>query len=349
MGSVLGAIPVAATVANPIIQHYETTRQMKFQEEQNSINRDWQTVEAEKARQFSAEQQQKAMDYNSPVYQANELTKAGINPVLAMQGGHGIASISGGSAAPMASPVGGVSPVQSQPIDLQIPQLMNGLGSMFKNLAEAKQLGINTDILTRSAEYLIKNNMLTAQQKEIGNSLLAIDKYIAEKVKDAKVTRIWDESKKALFDAVISSNEADRGNLISRVLESQERFNNALSKYHGSNTDLINLEVANFDKKLRAYINLSNAQAKQALSTADVNKEKTRFDKFTNDMRDNFKINEYDSYIKELNAKGILSDADSYEAMRKISLLSNLRGNEFIKRLDESLEWIKGKISIFGK
>lgn len=268
MGSALGALFVGSKVAEPLIQHYETNRQMNFQSEENSINRDWQTVEAEKARQFSAQQLQKEMDYNSPVYQANELSKAGINPVIAMSGGKGVASVSGGSSAPVASPVGGVSPVQAQPIDLQIPQLMNGVGSMFKNLAEAKQLGVNTDILTKSAEYLIKNNMLTAEQKELGNSLLAINRYIEDEVKDAKISRAWDESKKAMYDAVISSNEADRGNLISRVLESQEALNNALSCYHGNNAELVALEVANFSKKLNAYLALAGAQADEARAGA---------------------------------------------------------------------------------
>ena len=117
VGSMLGG-----NLINTVFGYYQNERNRErnidAQNEASQTNRDWQTVEAEKARQFSADQQQKAMDYNSPVYQANELKKAGINPVLAMSGGSGVASVSGGSSSPSASPVSGLSPVQGQPVGL---------------------------------------------------------------------------------------------------------------------------------------------------------------------------------------------------------------------------------------
>ena len=85
-GSAIAGAMFGGSLVNSVVGYYQNERNRErnidAQNEAAQTNRDWQTVEAEKARQFSAEQQQKAMDFNSPVYQANELAKTGLIPAL---------------------------------------------------------------------------------------------------------------------------------------------------------------------------------------------------------------------------------------------------------------------------
>ena len=122
--------------------------QLGAQKVENAINRDWSTAEAEKARQYNTSEREAAQqygidvmnkqnEYNSPAAQAERLRAAGVNPVLAMTGN--VQNVSANSqpstpqSSPMPSGVSGLSPVSVQPANLQIGQLMNGVGSMMKD------------------------------------------------------------------------------------------------------------------------------------------------------------------------------------------------------------------------
>ena len=338
--------------------------QLNAQSSENAINRDWQTEQAEIARQYNTAERiaaqswseqmlDKQNQYSSPAEQVKRYQQAGINPAVAMSSGMQSVSVSPSSGSPQSSPipsgVSGLSPVGFQPSSLNIGQLMNGVGSMFRDLAQAKQLGVNTDIISQSAEYLIKNNMLTAEHKQLAVDMLRIDKVIKDETKDASISRAWDESKKAMYDALISSDEQSRQQLYSRVLESQKNLNDALANYHGKNAELLCLDIFNYNAKLNAYLNLSKAQTKEAASSASLKDEQARFAKFDNDLRSKYSADVANSYIKELTSKGLISSADGKEALRKLSILEHLSGDSYIRKLDEALEWIKGKISIFGK
>ena len=244
----MGAV-VPAIVANGVMQgvssytQYKTSKdiadsQLSAQSEENQKNRDWQTEQAELARQYNTSEReatqawsekmiQEQNEYNSPVQQAQRLRAAGINPSIAM-GYNGVTSVSASpqssspGSSPMPSAVSGISPVSQQPLDLQIPQLMNGVGSFFKNMAEAKKTGVDTDILTKTAQSIIASAAADAQYKQTAADFLSIDKDIKEKIKDAEVASKWQELGILQGKLLITNSEAARQDLVTQLMKSED-------------------------------------------------------------------------------------------------------------------------------
>ena len=146
---ILGASAAGGIVNSAIgnaIGAGNVSSQLDAQNEENQLNRDWQTQEAEKARQFSAEQtlqqnqvvrdlQAQQQQYNiqsmreqsrlnSPVYQRQQLEAAGINPQVYFGNSSsfsGVSAQSGGApSAPGPAGSHGVGSVQGlSPIGFQ--------------------------------------------------------------------------------------------------------------------------------------------------------------------------------------------------------------------------------------
>lgn len=150
--------------------------QLKAQQVENQLNRDWQTAEAEKSRQFTTSERLQQQNYqtsermssaqenlrqsermaevnamyNSPVYQSKELNKARINPQVyfgqsSSFGGSSQSALGShsGSAPSGVVPhgvgsVSGLSPVAFQPLHLRVPELQQGIASLVKAGTEAK-------------------------------------------------------------------------------------------------------------------------------------------------------------------------------------------------------------------
>lgn len=272
MGAVLGTIgtglSAVSPIANPLLQHYETNRQMHFQSDESAINRDWQTVEAEKARQFSAEQLQKQMDYNSPVYQANELRKAGLNPVIGMSNGSAVASVSGGSSAPVASPVQGVSPIQGQPVDLGIPQAVQSMGAFLKSIADAKKTGVETDYLEQTFYDAVAkfHSEQTLRTLEVASK--EMDNYIKHRVKDARIEQAWQELEEVGTRVLMNQASAHETYSRADLDKALERMNDALARYHGENSVYLKLHVDNFVRDFDSMLRLRDSEIAKNRSSA---------------------------------------------------------------------------------
>ena len=282
-------------------------QQIQFQREENQLNRDWQTKQAEIARQFNLSEriasqnfQQQMVnqqnEYNTPAAQVQRLTQAGINPQLAMSGGAGLSSVSASPSAsnqassPTPAGVQGLSPVSQQPLDLQIPQLLNGVSSMLTGLAEAKKAGVETDILSRSAQYLIENNMLTAEGQKIANNIQKTNSFILENVKDSKIKLAWQELRKAQFEAIVSQNVAEREDRIRAVMDSEKKLNDALTNYHGKNAELVGMHVNTYNREFNQYMSLLKSE--EANNYASARLSNTRSD--INEVIRGLKQNELD-------------------------------------------------------
>ena len=318
------ALGGGSSLVNTAVGIRQNSYNAHLQEEQNALNRDWQTQEAEKARQYNTQErlasQQFAVDmmnkqneYNTPVNQASRLRQAGLNPALAMGGNVQSVSASSSPSSPQSSPmpsqVAGISPV-SQPLDLQIPSILNGVGSFYKNLADAKKTGVDTDVMLNSFDALVRSNILDVETKGLANNILSIDKDIKEHTKDAAISKAWDESKKAMYDALLASDEQSRQPLVAKLLESQNKLNDVLSKYHGENAELVGLEVANFDRKLQAYLNLSSAKASNERSQAALNNWTVSWNKSTEGWRSD----EFYESLRKLRNENAISETTLREA-----------------------------------
>ena len=289
MGATIGAI--GGGLVNTLFGFYQNERNRErnidAQNEAAQTNRDWQTVEAEKARQFSAEQQQKAMDYNSPVYQANEFKKAGINPVLALQGGSGVASVNGGSSSPSASPVSGLSPVQGQPVGLNIPEAVQSMGAFLKSIADAKKSGIETDYMEQTFFDAVSkfHNEQTLSTLEVASK--EMDNYIKNRVKDAKVQQAWEELDEVGTRVVLNQASANESFSRSDLNKAMERMNDALARYHGENALYLKLQVQNFYRDFESLLNLRASEVKRNRTQADVNTSIKKLNDFQSEVNRN--------------------------------------------------------------
>lgn len=257
--------------------------QLSAQKEENQLNRAWQTQQAEIARRYNTSERLAAQEYdkqmldytnayNTPVMQAGRLQEAGLNPQIAMAGSvqnvSSVAQKSTPQTSPMPSSVSGLSPVPQQPLDLQIPQMLNGVGNLIKNVADAKGKNVETDRMIQTFNDFIQQAHFDTQIKELSKDTLSIDKFIKEEVKDAAVLKAWDEAKKANYDAVLAGNEVSLYDINKRILESQEALNKALSSYHGNNAELVRMDIGSYNRRVNSVLKLQDAQAKQAISSA---------------------------------------------------------------------------------
>ena len=339
MGTFVGG---TGNLISGISSNKNAKQQIAFQQQENQLNRDWQTKQAELARQFNLServasqnfQQQMVTqqnEYNTPAAQVQRLTQAGINPQLAMSGGSGLTSVSASPSAsnqassPMPAGVSGLSPVSQQPFDLQIPQLLNGVSSMLTGLAEAKKAGVETDILSRSANYLIENNMLTAEGQKIANNIQKTNQFILDNVKDSKIKLAWQELRKAQFEAIVSQNVAEREDRIRAVMDSEKKLNEALTNYHGKNAELVGMHVNTYNREFNQYMSLLKSEESNNYASARLSNTQSDI----NEIIRGLKQNELD-----------ISDATVQQ--RIISIFNEALSSELLPvKLREEIESIK--------
>lgn len=137
--------------------------------------------------------------------------------------------------------------------------------------------------------------------------------------------------------------------------EAQTALARASEALQGTEALLFGLKVDNFYKDFeselavrRSEISKNAASAEESYSQRDVNKQIERFKRVEANIKESGETDELNTYISDLRKQGALSESDYEKAMREIRILQTLKGNAFMRKLDESLEWIKGKVKIFG-
>lgn len=165
--------------------------QIKAQKDENALDRDWNTQEAEKARAFDmeklaneqafantqrlasqeyqSEEWQRQFDvqnaYNDPVAQAERLRRAGINPQIAMSGdsakvvtGSSVAAPSGSSPSPAPSPMAsgrhGLSPVPFSP-GTNLAQDLSQVAGALDSFGKAVGQGLENTVAARSLQSMV--------------------------------------------------------------------------------------------------------------------------------------------------------------------------------------------------
>lgn len=316
-------------------------KQIGAQSDENALNRDWQTQQAELARSYNTSEREAVQswsekmlnqqnDYNSPVNQALRLRSAGINSSIAM-GSNGVTNISAspqGSSpgtSPMPSGVSGISPVSQQPLDLQIPQLMNGVGSFFKNIADAEKTGMDTSILSRTAESIIASAAADAQYKQTAADFLKIDKDIKDQIKDAEVASKWQELGILQGKLLITNSEAERQGLVTQLMKTQKDLNEILYQKHGAEYGLLMMDIASYNKKLDSLLKLQGSQASEASANASVLKEEKRIRAVAANIREGASANEMQSVIDDLIAKSAISEEQYAKALVEIKKIDKIR------------------------
>lgn len=137
----LDFLPVVGDIASSIGNAVSTNKTNNANMAINRMNNEFNSAEAEKARQFQLDMWNKSNDYNSASAQRSRLEAAGLNPYLMMNGGSaGVAQSSGSSAPATAS-----APLSMQRQDFS--GLSNTLSSALQIANQTKETNANVQSL----------------------------------------------------------------------------------------------------------------------------------------------------------------------------------------------------------
>lgn len=222
-GNALGVLDgVAGFFGSSSSQRYNRDlmrEQQRWQSSEALKQRQWQSEEAKLARDYTTEMWNKNNEYNTPLALRNRLSAAGINPNLAVdntsaaQGMASLPSSSMGTAG--ANPAGVSTPYVG---DSSFLKSFNGVASMLKDLAEAKNLGVDTEYLEKSLKSRLS---MTEAQSAIEQVVARFKSTMTEKELnklDALITNIESLTSKYKSDAWLADEQAatetDRRNLL---------------------------------------------------------------------------------------------------------------------------------------
>ena len=332
---------------------------------ENQLNRDWQTIEAEKARQYNTSERLSAQNWNkymtdfqnaysAPSAQASRLRAAGLNPVIAM-GSTGTTSVSAGSApsspqsSPVPSPVGGLSALGVQPVDLQIPQLVNSIASMISSTATAKKANVETSYLESGIPDMLRSLKTDADIRDVAKQMQGIDLELKKMTFKPAVKKAISEAEKVTWDAMISKLTTGKVKDEQAVLRSQKSLNDALATLNSNQGKLFALDVVNYYRKLNSVLGLQSAQASQARASASestANAALLASEKTLKDIAYNWENKSFDvrleSELSNLKSKKAISDSQYEDAMLQLERINKIKssydGSERLKKVDAALE-----------
>lgn len=350
----LGAIGDATIGYNQ--QSHMLNRQMDFQREENQINRDWNTREAEKARQHQSylqgqqfvqtgllqNQQQeynlqsmaKQAEYNSPVYQRQQLQAAGINPNVyfgQQSSFSGSSGIAGGSpsapyapSSPQASGNFGLNPIGFQPSHLNIANIASSVGGMIRDLAEAKKLGVETGLLPDEISAKIRS--MNAQTDL--NAALKIGQQISNELQNAKLPYAFRMAQTELEQALKNLELTEQNTLTSKsqeqVNKAVERMNDALTKLHGKEYEKLALEVKHWMINFDSIIKQRSAQTAESYASASSLTQDSISKQIQNALDSQTFNDKLLATLSQYAMQNVQSDAEYNRAMIELRKLQNL-------------------------
>lgn len=282
-------------------------KQLRAQQRENQLNRDWQTQQAEISRQFTtsereaqqgyqtSERQASAAEnlrqaermaevnamYNSPVHQSKELQKAGINPSVYF-GGQG--SFSGSNQSSSGSPfgsapsgvsphgvgaVGGLSPISYQPIDLQVPALQQGFASLI-------QAGTQANVGNAQIEELLSRAIANEKDAKYKDALTAVQRdlhSLNQSTLPANIKKAFLEVGVLKMQKMMMEKEGKKFDSEVLLNRSQERLNNALEKLQGEKAIEAHIINLHLDDTIETMNNLNRAKASEARAVASLSSE----------------------------------------------------------------------------
>lgn len=294
---------------------------------------------------YSIDKQKELMDYQwdkmtSPQAQVKNLAAAGINPAVAL-----------GNQAPVFSSKGEIPSIA--PPDLGIGTTMLSDISSYIN-AKTSEKKAGSEIGKNESEIRVAEANAKAQefqnflnrvfglgdrsvalQTAYSNLLLANDTHDINE--QQKAINEW---KKVSEQALAQANEKQR-DILQLVLENKPKEIGLANKLQ---EEKIKSEQAG---QVASY-----ASAEESRTSADVNRENRRIQAALADIEEAGKADKIRSLVAEYYKNKAISEADKKEALLRIDRLESLaakRGNNFVFReVDDFLEWMKNKVSIFS-
>ena len=364
-GAAAVAAPIVGSIAGAAIQSdtasSNVNKQLRAQSQENQINRDWQTQEAEKARQFEAGQvqQQNAFTreqagiqqqynmqsmkqqayYNSPLYQRQMLQAAGINPQVyfgQQSSFSGSSPISGGTpgtpspgSAPGVGSVQGLSPVGFQPTDLKVPELMSSFGSLMSGLANAKKSGVETTFLEESLEARVKEAIAKGDMAETAKVLQDLDLAFQRANFGTRLNHAYAQYKETLANIDLLSEKKLTEQEEQKLKRATADMNLAIKELDqeekrklGVIIPLLPGQITSEILKNRGQAAAGFASAQESKANAAVLKQEARIRTVAADVREHGKTKELQSVLDELDAKQAISQEQYKQACVLIKRLN---------------------------
>lgn len=359
--------------------------QLALQQSENQKNRDYNTQEAEKARLFESQQADLARQFTRAEREAQQQYQqdqwafqqrnqiqlqmegakdAGLNPNVAasrvMSANGGSVAAPSGASSPVASGApasysGGLSPV---PFQAQNPvQAFNLAAQGLSALATAKEKGANVSLIEQQVENMAVD---TQYKKVLKDGVLLANKLQKINLKYADKKNLQDLAEQVARTATIK-NQGELHAATAKIQDSIRKLNEALSNKHDQESQLLMLEVASYDKRLTQQLKLqsaqiaeSNANAYEASQAGNLNKFNSQIAEAESKIKNDPDVaaSRLEATLEEYAAKYAKSKEDAEAARLAASRLRSINferdHSKGFQVLDDTFEWIKKKMSIFG-
>lgn len=281
-------------------------------------------------------EQRKMLDYQwekmySPQAQVRNLTSAGVNPAVAF-GNQSPVLNSGGQLGSVEAPTFGIGTTS-----------LSDLANYIKAKADAKRSGSDSRKLDAEADALIFENQLNYIFKKRERVANIISAYNAIQLQNDEHSRNeWITAKeKALSE--LSGIQKDTAQKVFDNMDTQIALENKQRQ-----EDIKLTQERQKTEKTSQSANVASANASN--TQADVNRQVRRLQSALADIEESGKTYKIESLISEYEKNKFISDADAQEANIKLARLRELeykRDSRLFGEVDNFLEWIKGKVSIF--
>lgn len=280
--------------------------QIKAQKDENALDRDWNTAEAEKARAFDMEklaneqafanQQRLASqeyqseewtrqfnmqnEYNDPLAQAERLRRAGINPQIAMSGdaakvvtGSSVSAPSGSSPSPASSPMAsgrhGLSPVPFSP-GTNIAQDLSQVAGALDSFGKAVGQGLENTVAAKSLQSMI--DLKSAQS--MGQQLINEGQKTANALSSIRLRSedqmIAAKLTKLVNEGLLAKSQGKHFDKLAILDEAQTELAQTLNENYGYEGQLAAMRVLTFMQQWRADMGLTQAKTNEANAAASL-------------------------------------------------------------------------------
>lgn len=269
--------------------------------------------------------------YYSPQAQVNNLAAAGINPAVAF-GNQSPVFSSGGQMQMSANPLAGIGTTS-----------LSDLANYINAKTNAKKAGVemkNVDVDTQAKQFDLELAKIYKSPEQFAALTMAWKNVML--AGDEHNIKVWTAAKeKALSE--LSGHQRDTAK---KVLENMDIQIEQENKQRAEGIKLTQEQ----QKTQRTQQIANRAAATASNAAADVSRENRRLQAALADVEEAGKTDKINSLIAEYKSKGLISDADAKEAQLRLDRLSDVedkRTSPFFREVDNYLEWLKNKVSIF--
>lgn len=335
LGSILSA---GSTISTNETNESIARGQINAQKEENQLNRDWQTAEAEKNRQFEQEQVLQAQQYQSEQWEHQfnqELSHrfdipAGINPAVYYSSKGAASSVGSPVSAPspahgsMPGSVGGLSPVPFQAQRFDIPQLMTALGSMFSGLADAQKSGAETQEIMSTLQSKIRSAIANSDTAE---SMALMSKLNVELQKSSfpiALKRAAADYEKVVSEIELNKQKGLSEKSIQSLNSAHEKLMNAMENLNSKQAEKLGLEMPYVVQYMTSSIKESASRTAENYASAESHKADaalTRWQESFNRSNNDIIVSKLDQELRNLEKEGSIMDwqVDAAKAAAKIA------------------------------